>query len=240
MSENFDLVKLEIEPEVNSIVLRANKITVANNEDNEAASVFVGEAKASFDKAEARRKKMKAPALESCQKIDSFFREYTGPLDAAIMIVKGKQRLWFLAEDKKRQEAEAKARAKAAEDERKERERIQAQADTARAKGKEEKAAMLEEKAATIFVAPMIMPAAAPKTTSANGYSSTFVSDIELQLIDIKVVANMVAEGKYPHYFLDVNMTKAKRYFKDMKTVPGPQPGFMIFPDAGVRSGRAK
>jgi len=240
MSENFDLVKLEIEPEVDAIVLRAKAITVANNEDNESASVFVGEAKASYDKAEARRKKMKAPALESCQEIDLFFREYTGPLNDAIAIVKGKQRAWFLAEDRKRQEAEAKARAKAAEEERKERERIQAQADAARAKGREEKAAMLEEKAATVFVAPVITPAAAPKTTLANGYRSTFVADIELQLMDIKAVATMVAEGKYPPYFLEVSMTKAKRYFKDMKTAPGPQPGFMIHPDAGVRSGRAK
>jgi hypothetical protein len=35
-------------------------------------------------------------------------------------------------------------------------------------------------------------------------------------------------------------MTKAKRYFKDMKTAPGPQPGFMIYPDAGVRNAKAK
>lgn len=237
--ENFALVEKELEKKVSPVVLAANEIAVADAVGNEAAMLFVGDAKRTYDEIESSRKDMKEPALESCRRIDAFFKRFSGPVEIAIDIVKKKQRSWFLAEDKKRQEADAKARAKAAEEERKERDRIQAQADAARAKGKEEKAAMLEEKAATVFVAPVIMPAAAPKTTSANGYSSTFVVDIELQLVDLKAVAAMVAEGKYPPYFLEVNMTKAKRHFKDMKTVPGPQPGFMIYPDAGVRSSRA-
>jgi hypothetical protein len=238
--ENFALVEKELEKKVSPLVLAANEITVVDHDGNEAAMVFVGDAKRAYDEIEFQRKDMKEDALKTCRKIDAFFGKFSGPVETAIDIVKKKQRAWFLAEDKKRQEAEAKARAKAAEDERKERERIQAQADAARAKGKEEKAAMLEEKAATVFVPPVIPPASAPKTTSANGYSSTFVADIELQLTDLQVVARQVADGKYPPYFLDVNMTKAKRYFKDMKTAPGPQPGFMIYPDAGVRNAKAK
>jgi hypothetical protein len=225
--ENFALVEKELEKKISPVVMAADEITVTNGEENETAMLFVGKAKRTYDE------------IESCRRIDAFFKRFSEPVETAIDIVKKKQRAWFLAEDKKRQEAEAKARAKAAEEERKERDRIQVQADAARAKGKEEKAAMLEEKAATVFVAPIITPAAAPKTTSANGFSSTFVPDIKLQLVDIKVVASMVADGKYPLYFLDVNMTKAKRYFKDMKTASGPQPGFMIYPDAGVRNRQA-
>ena len=238
--ESFELVKKEMEPEVNQAIAKAQEVSVANYDDNAKAAVFVGDIKAIYDKAEARRKKMKAPALETCQEIDSFFKEFTAPLSQAIDIVKRKQRNWFLAEQKKQAETEAKARAKAAEEERKERERLQAQADAARAKGKDEKADMLEAKAETVFIPPVITPAAAPKTTQANGYASTFVSDISLELTDIKAVAQGVINGTYPHYFLSVDMTKAKRYFRDMKTAPGPQPGFMIYADATVRSGRSK
>ncbi|MBU2527703.1 MAG: hypothetical protein KKC03_13990 [Bacteroidetes bacterium] len=238
--ENFALVEKELEKKVSPVVLAASEITVANFDDNAAAAVFVGDAKRTYDEIESSRKIMKEPSLESCRRIDVFFKRFSDPVSLAIDIVKGKQRKWFLEEDRKRQEAEAKARAQAAEAERKERERIQRQAEAARAKGKDEKADMLEEKAATVFVAPIVAASVAPKTTQANGYASTFVADIELQLTDIKAVARAVVEGKYPPYFLGVNMTKAKRYFKDMKTAPGPQPGFMIYPDAGVRSSRSR
>jgi len=238
--ENLELVGKELEKKISPLVLAASEITVADFDSNAAATVFVGDAKRAYDEIEFQRKDMKEDALKTCRKIDTFFGRLSGPVETAIDIVKGKQRKWFLEEDRKRQEAEAKARAKAAEEERKERERIQRQAEAARAKGKDEKADMLEEKAATVFVAPIVAAAVAPKTTQANGYASTFVSDIELQLTDIKAVAQAVVEGKYPPYFLDVNMTKAKRYFKDMKTAPGPQPGFMIYPDANVRSGRSR
>jgi hypothetical protein len=141
--ENFDLVKVELEPEVSTAVQEANSLMVQSHEQDEVATVFVGQIKETRAKVDARRKKMKAPALETCQEIDAFFNELLDPIDKAIAVVKGKQRVWFLEEDRKRQEAEAKERARAAEEERKKREAIQAQADAARAKGKEEKAAML-------------------------------------------------------------------------------------------------
>jgi hypothetical protein len=238
--ENFDLVKVELEPEVSTAVQEANSLMVQSHEQDEVATVFVGQIKETRAKVDSRRKKMKAPALETCQEIDAFFNELLDPIDKAIAVVKGKQRVWFLEEDRKRQEAEAKERARAAEEERKKREAIQAQADAARAKGKEEKAAMLEEKAENTFVPPVIPPSSVPKTTSSNGYSSTRAASIDLQLVDLKAVAAKVADGTYPIYFIDVNMAKAKRHFMDSKTPPGPQPGFMIYPDVNVRSGRAK
>lgn len=243
INPEFALVKTEMDPEIHSLVAKANSFQIQTIVDDAVATNFLGEARNYFDHAEARRVKMKAPALETCREIDSFFKEITKPILEAIDIVKGKKKVWFLKEDQKRQDEEAKARAEAAEAERIQKEKLEAKAKKAEEKGNEAKAESLREQAATTFIAPEIPAAQIKKTTFANGFSSTMVSDIRLEFSGNeetakKAIAAAVAEGKYPHFFLDVNMAKVKKYFKDCKTGPGPQIGFMIYADATVRSGK--
>jgi len=241
----FVLVKKEMDPEIHSAIAKATALSVESFEEDQVATIFIGEAKAIFEKAEARRVKMKAPALETCREIDAFFKEITGPITDAIDIVKGKKKKWFLAEDAKRQKLEAEVRAKAAEEERIKRQKLEAQAKKAEEKGNEAKAEALREAAANTFIAPEIPQAVAPKTSYANGFSSTYAADIRLELhgqeeAAKKEIARAVADGIFPHYLIKIDMAEAKRHFKKNKTALGPIHGFMIYPDANVKSGKGR
>jgi hypothetical protein len=234
----FQAVKKEFDPEINVAVARANSFSVTTYEENQAATIFIGEIKGILKKAEARRVKMKAPALETCREIDAFFGEMMAPMEAQVGIVTGKQKAWWRADQEKKAEESRKAAAAAAEEERKVKAALEEKAKKAAEKGKEELAESLRQKAAETYIPPAPV-AETERITRADGYSSGFTSTIKVEIhgpeeAAIRQIAAAVASGEYPFYFFKLDMVKVKRYFTDRKTKPGPQPGFMIYPDTKV------
>lgn len=125
----------------------AQSFTVATAEDYSNAADYVKQLTGQRNKIEEMRTTMKAPALETCRRIDAFFKTPKERLERAISAVKAVMVTYNDEQERIRQEEQRKA----AEAARKERERLAQEAakkeEAARKKreAEEEKARKLEE-----------------------------------------------------------------------------------------------
>jgi hypothetical protein len=126
-------------------------LAIVTAEDYTSAANELMRVKGQYKSIDKEREQLKAPSLEGCRRVDDFFRAPLQFLVKAEQILKGKLNHYDRQQDAIRVEEQRRADAVA----RKERERIEAQALRAQASGKVDKAAALEQRAATI-VAPII------------------------------------------------------------------------------------
>lgn len=103
---------------------RAEEIEVDSAESFETASNLLKEIKAFSDRAEERRKELKAPVFEGGKRIDGIFATMAAPLAAARAAVEQKVLLYRSKVDEERRRQEAEMRRQAEE----ERKRAQAEA----------------------------------------------------------------------------------------------------------------
>jgi hypothetical protein len=141
----------ELTAEAQSLVALAGSYAVANAEEYAAAGEDLKRVKGAKDRLERLRKSMTQPIDAAKKAIMDFFRGPSDQLDRAESQIKRSMIAFSNEQDRLRREEQARAEESA----RKERLRLEAQANKAEASGKVEKAAALQQRAATV-VAPVI------------------------------------------------------------------------------------
>lgn len=113
---------------------RANALQVSSEAEANAAGTILREIQQRRKAAEAKRKDLTGPLLESKRRIDQEFKDAMAPFDAADKIVRDKLGTYQAEQDRIRQEEEARLEAERQERERKAREERERQEAAERAK----------------------------------------------------------------------------------------------------------
>lgn len=158
-----------------AMTLTNYKITTA--EQMAPAGVLLQEIKTKINLLDETRKTMTRPLDESKNRIMSFFKKPILLLQEAENAVKKAMLVYQQEQELKRQAEEKKLREAAAKEEAKQKAALAKKAEAARAKGNEEKAAELEQKAAEVFVPA---PVLAKEEVKVDGVSTRTVWTYEI------------------------------------------------------------
>lgn len=146
-----DSAVVAIQPEVSKITAFAQSIVIKTVDGYQQASDYLKSVKGLLRQIEDARTRVTKPLNEALRQVNSQAKEASAPLLTAETQIKRAMLTYSAEQERIRREEQRKAEEAA----RKERERIEAQAAKAAAAGKVERAAQLEERAATV-VAPVI------------------------------------------------------------------------------------
>jgi hypothetical protein len=204
MSQPENIVELSIPRPDSSAMIQAQGLltnaesyAVTSSEHYESAGEFLKHIKAKYRELDEQRKSMTKPLDDSKKRIMDFFAKPLDFLTRAENTIKRAMIAYSDEQERIRREDQRRAEEAA----RKERERLEAQAQKAAASGKVERAAELEQRAATV-VAPII-DRTPPKV---SGLSTREVWKFEV--IDEKAV---------PREFLMVDESKLRKFVQTMK-----------------------
>jgi hypothetical protein len=167
---------------------------------------------------------LKAPALEQCRRIDTFFKEPRGRAQQAESVLKRAMITFQMEQDRIRREQEAKAREQAE----KERQKLEAKAAKLDDKGKTEQAEELRNQAAVIPT-----PVVTVETPRVSGISTRTTYRAEVTDVDALVAA--VAAGKVPKLAIlpnDKFLNEQARSYKSALNWPGVK----VVEDQGISS----
>ena len=126
-------------------------------------------------------------------------------------------------QDRARREEQAAIDAAQRKAEDAERAKILASAERAAAKGKDERAADLREKAEAVFVAPAIVQGEVEKTTRIDAGTVSTIADIEITVTDTTEVLRQIIAGKIPISVITLSEAKIKAHVKawGLTSMPG-------------------
>lgn len=137
------------------------------------------------------------------------------PVQEAMGIVRSTMNAYIQEQERIRREAERKAQAEAEEKARKERERLEAQAMAALAKGKDDKAETLIEKAEMVYAEPVTVAPTIEKTIkTVSGGNITQASELQVSVADLKVFLAELLKRNMTPTMIDVKAGPLKAWTK--------------------------
>ncbi len=224
-----------------ALVESAQALVISTQEQYDSADQFLADVKARYNDLEAKRKELKAPALETCKRIDDLFRPLTDGLKKAEGIIKDEKMKPYMVEQARIQrEREAEA-ARIAEAERKRQEALaeenRRKAEAARENGNEKKAetyeakAQIQEERAATTPTPIVQP------SFAKG-KAMMKDNWKAQATDMRTLIQAAAQGNtLAASFLTFNQTAADKQAKASKNVI-QVPGVRFYNDPTIAQKR--
>lgn len=182
-----DSAVVAIQPEVGKLTTFAQALVIRSTEGYQHAATYLKTIKSMLGKIEEARTRVTKPLLEAQREVNAQAKDASAPLVAAEAQIKRAMVTYNDEQERARREAQRKAD----EEARQRQEKLQAQAAKAVAAGKVEKAAELEERAATV-VAPVIQ-VEVPKVTGISTRETWHA-----ECVDLKALVKAVAEGRAP------------------------------------------
>jgi hypothetical protein len=186
-----------------SIVLHDNaRLIVINDQVSlERASALRAAIKDMAKEIESERKRITVPLDNAKKAVMDLFRPATNWLETAEGILNVSIVKYANDQEKMRREQEEKLRKEAAAKEAKRRAELEERARKARESGKDDKADVLEQKAAEVhFEAPVV----ASTLQKVEGLS--FREDWSAEVVDLMALVKAVADGQAPLAFLEANI----------------------------------
>lgn len=196
-------------------------LKVTSRDECDYASSSLINIKSKVKALENRRKEITKPIDEAKKSVMDLFRPATDALKQIESIVKPK----IVEFELKVQEQERKERAAAEEKARKAREKAEAAAEKAREQGKDEKADMLEQKAATIVP---VVPVAQPKSKGVS-MRKTWKAEVT----DVQKVCAAIAAGEIPASIIEFKAAELNAFAKTWQNNKQFE-GLKIYQEAGV------
>jgi hypothetical protein len=149
--------------------------------------------------------------------------EMLNPIKARRTILTQKMSVWSTEDDRKRRIEQARLDAERRAAEEKERARLAKLAEKAEAKGQEEKAEALREKAEDVFIPQAIVQPEVEKSVKTDSGTITQTKDIVIEITDELEVIKAIASELLPIGIVTISNSKLKAAVKliGMKTVPG-------------------
>jgi DNA repair exonuclease SbcCD ATPase subunit len=216
LSTDTDVVAMK--PQVNKLTEFARTLKIVTAEQFNDAANYLKSIKGLLKGIEDARTRITKPLNDALRQVNQQAKDASAPLEAAETQIK-RSVLAYSAELERLRRDEQR---RADEEARREREKLEAQAAKAAASGKVEKAAQLEQRAATV-VAPVINMEA-PKVT---GISTREVWKFEVMNAAI-----------VPREYLIVDETKVRKVVSALKGDTNI-PGVRVYPEKNLAAGAA-
>jgi len=231
--DNETLIPAEVQEQAEQAqvtLTNAQTFKITNHDDYRVAAAQLVMIKGRFNKVEASRVKLKAPALETCRQIDAFFREPLKFLRAAETAIKGEMSRFSDEQDRiareeqrKREEAERQRQAEIDRKRREDEEAAMALAEEAEAKGDHEAAAEIIEEVSNP-PPPEPAPAPAPIRQAPKADGIQMRDNWKAEVTNLEALVRAVATGQAPIATLQANdkvLGQTARALKGTVEYPG-------------------
>lgn len=204
----------ELKQEILTADERVNAIVVNSNESYQEAGAVVIEldtlAKRITDYWDEPIRK----AHEAHKALTSKRAEMLKPVDDRKKLLRGKISAYLTEQERIRREEQRKIDEARRKQEADERAKLEARAAKAEESGKAEKAEALREKAAEVYVAPVIVQSEVEKTTRIDAGTVSQKTDINVTVTDPKKILAAVIDGRLPIGIITINESKLKQAIK--------------------------
>ncbi len=216
------------------LIEQAKSIMIVDDTTRELATEFSSNTRLAIKAIEAEFRPDIDRAHQLHKDLLARMKKLCEPFKQAQSIVDDEIKLDYLERERTRREEERQVMIQAEAERKKQEEEQRQEAEQLIADGElEEAEAVLD---AEVVTAPIIPVEKVDKTLKSNAGSITARTDIQVELIDKRVVLIEVFEGRLPDTLVDVNMGAAKRYAKASGM---DMPGFRIT-ETAVISGRVR
>lgn len=204
----------ELEQELQTVAQKAGGIVIKTQDDFALAGKMLIDIDGMIKRVKSYWKGPKEAAHQAHKAITAKEAEMLKPLTSRREGINKIMSAWQL---QKRREAEAEQRRQ--DEERRKREeaeraKLERAAARAEEKGNEEKAESLREKAADVFIPPVIVKSEAEKTTWTDAGTVSVIEDIKVTVTDVKAVLNAIIAGTLPIGIVTINEAKLKAAVK--------------------------
>lgn len=204
----------ELKQEITTIDEQVGAVVVNSSATYEMAGALVIDLDALEKKINAYWEDPIKKAFDAHRALTAKRGEMLKPVQDRKKILRGKISAYLTEQERIRKEEQRKADEERRKREEAERAKLEARAAKAEEKGKTEKAEELREKAADVYVPPVVVQAEVEKTTRIETGTVSQKKDIRVTVTDPMAIVKAVASGTLPIGVVSINESKLKAAIK--------------------------